>query len=221
LVRALRANRRPSIVLCGDIGDGARMSSSPSDIDDQGPLSDREFDELAELCEEHSPFDIDGLLGLLHAVGVGPGSLGPGVWLPVAFPDLEPGAEESARCTEYAQRLYNEVIDDLAEGQHQIPPPEEVEQCEAFAAGYTAGVELNPQWVENEEAWVLARDIAYLADRQDLLEASDIAEIEAELAPDPKLAIRQELSGIVGTALEIFQSTGENPAPRVKPHKSH
>lgn len=170
------------------------------------PLTDAEYDDLAELCDEHSPLDIDGVLGLLHAVGVGPGNLEASVWLAAVFPDLEEPSELATKCKTLVLRLYNEVVDDLSQGQHQIPPPEEPELCEFFAGGYTLGVELNEDWKSHEEAWMLARDIAYLAGRHDLLSEDEIQEIEQELAPDPKALICEELSGIVGTALEIFQT---------------
>jgi hypothetical protein len=182
------------------------MSKTPSDVGPHAPLSDLEFDELGELCDAHSPFDIDGLLGMFHAFGVAPGDVEPAAWLPVVFPNLKTLGADAERCEGFALRLYHEVMEDLATGQHQIPPPEEVDQCTSFAAGYTAGVELDPEWIDDEDAWALARDIAFLADRNDLLDEADIAEIEEELGPDPKSVIREELSGIVGTAHELFRS---------------
>jgi yecA family protein len=177
------------------------------------PLTDAEYDDLAELCDEHSPLDIDGVLGLLHAVGVGPGNLEASVWLPAIFPDIEEPSELATRCKTLVLRLYNEIVEDLSQGQHQIPPPEESELCESFAAGYTVGVVLNEDWKSHEDAWALARDIAYLADRRDLLTEEEVREIEEELAPDPKALICEELSGIVGTALEIFQSDAAPAEP--------
>ncbi len=49
-------------------------------------LSDDEYDELAELLADHSPFDMDGVLGVVHAVAVAPSLVQPSVWLPVVLP---------------------------------------------------------------------------------------------------------------------------------------
>ena len=50
------------------------------------PLSDDESERLADFLEAHSPFEMDGLLGLLNAVVVAPSLLPPSAWLPVVLP---------------------------------------------------------------------------------------------------------------------------------------
>lgn len=45
------------------------------------PLTDDEYATLADLLDESSPFDVDGLLGVLHAAAVAPSLVPPSRWL--------------------------------------------------------------------------------------------------------------------------------------------
>lgn len=180
------------------------MSRPESPAGLRTPLTDAEFEELDELCNEYSPFDLDGLIGLFHALGAGPGDVPTATWLTAAFPEMDQSSQDGNECVGYALRLHNEVVTALAEGQHLIPTADELEQCEAFAAGYTAGVYLDEKWTDNDDALVLSQAIAYLGDCNDVLEAETIAQLEHEFGPEPKLAIAEELMGIVAATYETF-----------------
>ncbi len=187
---------------------------------DAATLSDAEFEELADLCDEHSPFDIDGLIGLFHALAVGPGDVPQPDWVAAVFPDLNVETTDGAKAVRFAAQLRDEVVGAVAGGEHLIPLPDEVEHCESFAAGYSAGVRLDAKWTSNEDAMALAQAVTYLGGRSDLLDDDTVALIEREFAPQPKVAICEELMGIVAATYETFHGPWKSPtvarsAPKV------
>jgi uncharacterized protein len=194
--------------------------SQTSPADSAATLSDAEFEQLDELCGEHSPFDIDGLIGMFHALAVGPGEVLQADWLAAIFPKLDLQSKEAEPSVNFAVRLYNEVASAVVGGEHLIPLPEEFEQCESFATGYSAGVRLDAKWTSNEDAMALAQAVTYLGGGSDLLDEEAIASIEREFAPEPKVGICEELMGIVAATYETFHGAWKPPtvnreAPKV------
>jgi len=150
-------------------------------------LSDDEFDRLAEFLDCYAAFDTDGLLGLLHAVVVAPGLVPPSAWFPVLVPEGL-GECDAANARDFVglvMRQYNDVADALGQGMAIMPEPEDEEGCEAFAAGFIAGAEIDPEWIEDADRWTFAAPFAYLAGRLDLVSKRAVADIESNLAPDP------------------------------------
>ncbi|CAN5920166.1 hypothetical protein BH11MYX4_BH11MYX4_05380 [soil metagenome] len=70
LKRKQRARRGTSLALAPDRRYPTTVPAKHSPI--AAPLSDDELDVLADLLDEHAAFDLDGLLGILHAVAVAP-----------------------------------------------------------------------------------------------------------------------------------------------------
>jgi uncharacterized protein len=194
--------------------------SKTTPADNAATLSDAEFEQLNELCGVHSPFDIDGLIGMFHALAVGPGEVLQADWLAVLFPKLDLKSKEAEAIVDFSVRLHDEVVSAVAVGEHLIPLPEEFDQCESFAAGYSAGVRLDSKWTSNEDAMALAQAVTYLGGRADLLDDETVALIEREFAPDPKAGICEELMGIVAATYETFRGPWKPPtvqrtAPKV------
>ena len=171
------------------------------------PLSDDEYDQLAEWLEAHSPFETYGLLGLFHAVAVAPSVLAPSVWLPVVIPDglgdLEP--TEIQELVGLLFRLHGEVLHAINQQHGLVPEPEDVEECELFAAGYAAGAELDPEWLGNADRWTFAAPLAYLGGRFDLVPQKIIEDIERNLAPNPKKILCRDLDALIRSTDESFK----------------
>jgi uncharacterized protein len=170
-------------------------------------LSDGEFETLSDLLDAHSPFDFDGLLGLLHAVVLAPSPLQPSVWLPVLLPEGL-GDLDDDTVKEFiglVMRQYNDVVDGLARSSATMPMAEDVEGCESFAAGYVAGAELDPAWIGNDDRWTFAAPLAYLAGRLDLVPATMLEDILRHLEPDPKELVRQQMGGLIAATNESFE----------------
>jgi len=171
------------------------------------PLSDREFDTLSEFLDAYSPFDFDGLLGVLHAIGVAPAMVLPSAWLPVIVPasfgDLDVNGVSAF--VDLVMRQYNHVIDALERDSVIVPLTDDIDGCESFAAGYVAAAAIAPEWIGNDDRWSFAAPIAYLADRLEYVPEALLADIERNLAPDPKKYLREQLGSMVVTTSATFE----------------
>jgi uncharacterized protein len=165
-------------------------------------LSDDEYAALGDVLAAHSSFDIDGFLGILHAVAVAPSLLPPSAWLPVVFPDGFGGDTDFADAVNLALRLHNEVLDACDEHYPLVPEQDDIVGYESFAAGYATGAKLDPLWYGNANRWTFAAPAAYLGGRLDLVPADMLAKIEA--GPDPKSLIRRDLAGLINAAQSSF-----------------
>lgn len=179
------------------------------------PLSDAESDTLAELLDAYSPFDFDGLLGVLHAVGVAPAMVLPSAWLPVIVPsgfgDLD--ANGVSAFIDLVMRQYNHVIDALERDSVIVPLTDDSDGCESFATGYVAAAAIAPEWIGNDDRWSFAAPIAYLADRLEYVPEVMLADIERNLAPDPKKYLREQLGSMVVTTSTTFEKYRRAHAP--------
>jgi uncharacterized protein len=174
------------------------------------PLSDDDFDALGDLLHEHSPFDTDGVLGVLHAVAVAPGLLPPSAWLPEILP-TGPG-DDAQTFISLLLRLYNEVLDALNDGEAILPDDDDVAACESFAAGYAAAAALDPAWIGDDDRWTFAAPFAHLGGRLDLVPEPFLAKLES--MPDAKLVTRQNLAAIVATTNESFRKLRQAALPK-------
>jgi len=163
-------------------------------------LSDEDYGALADLLHDRSPFDTDGVLGVLHAVAVAPSLMPPSIWLPEILPN---GPGEDPRLIDLVLRLYNEVLDVLAHSGVMVPDAEDVVGCESFAAGYTTAAALDPVWVDDDDRWTFAAPFAYLAGRRDLVREPTLTNLEA--LPDSNQLTRQNLAAIVATTYSSFR----------------
>jgi uncharacterized protein len=174
------------------------------------PLSDDDFDALGDLLDEHSPFDTQGVLGVIHAVALTPSLMPPSAWLPEVLPN-GPG-QDAQVLIGLLLRLYNEVLDALNDGHAILPEEDDVTACEAFAAGYAAAAARDPAWIGDDDRWTFAAPFAHLAGRLDLVPASMLAKLEA--MPDPKLLTRQNLGAIVRSTHESFRKLRQAALPK-------
>jgi uncharacterized protein len=144
------------------------MTGSTTDLFEA--LSEDELDRLGDLLETHAALDVEGLLGLLHAVAVAPGPMPPSSWLRTVLP-REAAVDEDVlnELFPLVMRQYHEVLRALKKDVVIMPGPEDVEGCKSFAFGFTAGAERDPEWKGKPERWILASPFAYLAGRHDLL----------------------------------------------------
>ena len=167
-------------------------------------LSDDEYDQLGDVLAERSAFDIDGLLGVLHAVAVAPSLLPPSAWLPVVFPDGFGGDTDFARAVNLALRLHNEVLQACDEHYPLVPEQDDIAGYESFASGYAMGAKLDPLWFGNANRWTFAAPAAYLGGHRDLVPPDLLERIDA--GPDPKSVIRRDLAGLINAAQDSFKA---------------
>jgi hypothetical protein len=171
------------------------------------PLSEGEYLQLAARLEGISPFDMDGVFGLLHAVAVAPSLIPPNAWLSVLVPKGLNGLERSdvELFLGHISRLHSEIQDAVRKLQAIVPKADETTACESFAAGYVAGAALDPEWLGDSSRWTFAAPFAYLAQRLDFVPDRTVEDIERNLAPDPKAVLRRDLGALVRAAAESFQ----------------
>ncbi len=149
-----------------------------------------------------SPFDPDGVLGVMHAVASAPSVLPPSAWLKLVLPKGVPHASKvkAERVLALLLRLSHEVVADLGRHESMVPPPDEEAACESFAKGYVAGAEIDPAWREDADRWTTMLGMAYLAGRLDVIPPDRLAALEAT----GKDAIRQKLDATVATTHDTF-----------------
>jgi len=171
------------------------------------PLSEDEFADLDDWLGICSPFDVHGLLGLLHAVAVAPGTVTPSVWVPIVLPNglADLNQDDVPGFMALLLRLQGDVIETVNAEETMTPEPGEHEECRSFAEGYAAGAELDPEWLRNEGHWSYASPLAYLGGRLDLVPHDTVAEIERQFEPDPAKAIREQMASLIHAAHDAFQ----------------
>lgn len=186
------------------------------------PLSDDEFDQLADFLEGRSPFDADGLLGVLNAVAVAPSLLPPSAWLHVVLPnglgDL--GATEAAEFVGLLFRLHADVVDALEHQQAVMPGPEELAECKSFAAGYAAGAEIDAEWIGNEDRWTFAAPMAYLGGRLDLVSQKTVEDIQLNFTPDPEQILCRQMVALIRATSESFEEVRKSSRSQMIPPPS-
>jgi yecA family protein len=135
-------------------------------------LSHVDYQELAAFLDDVGLLEIEGTLGLLHAVAIASSVIPPSAWLPLVLSleqDNALDAEEMNVFLGLLMRQHNAVVEGLSRGAVIMPEAHEEEACVSFARGFVAGAELDPEWRGNEERWDYVEPIAYLAGRLDLV----------------------------------------------------
>lgn len=170
------------------------------------PLSDDEYETLADFLDEHGNLDIDGLLGFFNALAVAPSLLPPATWLPFVLPEEQPeglGRNELTEIIGLVLRQYNDVLDALEHNSLVAPPSDDEETCARFAGGYAEGAALDSAWIDNDDRWSFASPLAYLGDKRDLVPEKELAKLDADSGA--KALIRKQLSAIIGTTHDVFK----------------
>lgn len=174
------------------------------------PLSDDEYAKLADLLHAHSPFDIDGVLGVLYAVTIAPGFVPPSRWIPVVFPDGMRGLDEEGaeEVLGLLIRLHDEIATALAKRRVMMPAEDEIEACDSFAAGFLAGAEADPEWVNNDAHWTFTSWAAYLAGKPELIAPDLLQKFQED--PNIRPTIYKSMVASVVTAHDVFLEVRRN-----------
>ena len=184
------------------------------------PLNDDEWALLADLLDEHAELDIDGVLGLFCAVGVGPSLMSPSAWLPLVLPDGPAafGRRDAERFFLLVMRLYNEVLEGLHERSVHMPDADDLDACTSFAHGFVTGAEADPVWRSDDAFWSFASWAAYMSGRNDLVPESMRAELDVDHDGSCAMLARK-MDALVSAANEHFSrlrrqtmSTPQRPA---------
>lgn len=173
------------------------------------PLSDEEYDLLADYLDEFGALDMQQLIGLFNAVAVAPSMMPPSTWLPIVLPDGPRAnftADQTRALVDLLLRQYNDVVTAFQVDAVVSPPPEEEEACVQFASGFVAGAELDPAWIEDETHRSLLAPFAYLCDRHDLVSPEDLEEYAAN--PNIRSVLCNELGELVADAYDFFRNSG-------------
>lgn len=175
------------------------------------PLSDHDLDALAKLLVDRSPFDVDALLGLLHAVAIAPGSVPPPTWLqlvlPVGIREENPG--EAEELTGLILRLHRQVVLTLEGRTTIIPEADDAARCAAFADGFLRGAAADPAWLDDDERWTFASWAAYLTGKRDLIAPAILEELDDDAGA--KAVLRKQMGSIIVTTNEAFLALRQRP----------
>lgn len=170
------------------------------------PLDEDEQVFLEDFLAERAAHDIEGVLGLLHAAAVAPGLIAPNACLELVFP---PHAfktpDEAQKVFGLFMRLWNEVIAAVAKGEPMIPDDDAVADCESFARGFFAGVQMDPEWVDHPQRFELGAWAGMLSDE--------------EATPAVKKAragIRAQMDELILVAYETFLPLRRGPQEPVR-----
>jgi uncharacterized protein len=182
------------------------------------PLSGDDYQELAAFLDDVGLLEIEGTLGLLHAVAIAPSVIPPSAWLPVVLsPEQDNGldAEEMNVFLDLLMRQYMAISAGLSRGAVIMPEPHEEEACVSFAGGFVAGAELDPEWRGNDERWDYVEAIAYLAGRLDLVTDETQARLAAE--PNIRAIVCAEMEPLIGNANLDFGRAHRRGTPMAAP----
>jgi uncharacterized protein len=185
------------------------VTRAPMDPVPSQPLSDEEYERLADFLDEFGALDINELNGLFNAVAVAPSVMPPSTWLPVVLPDGPPATfdvDENRALVDLLLRQYNEVVTAFDTDTVIAPGPEQEDDCVQFAIGFVAGAELDPAWIDDELCRSFVAPFAYLCDRHDLIPPEELEELAAD--PSIKSELCTRLGELVAGAYDFFRDTG-------------
>jgi uncharacterized protein len=169
-------------------------------------LSDEEYSLLADFCDEHTPWGMDGLSGFLTAVSVAPGLMPPSSWFSKAIPEKSLlKSEEPQAIMMLTLRWYNEILSSLTKKVVMTPDETDTQAWERFAKGYVAGAQLDPEWIGDDARWTFAAPFAYLCGQRDLVPEPFLSKIESEGDPEETTAsLRRQMGSIIVTTNDSF-----------------
>jgi hypothetical protein len=174
------------------------------------PLSDEEYGALALTLDEHAALDIDGVIGMMHALAVAPSVVPIWEWIDVVMPRGigALGEVDAARSLDLLVRLYDEVVRSVSGGEAALlPHANDAAGCNAFAAGFVAGAELDKAWIGHEARRTFAGWAALLAGRLDLVPWP----LRIAFAASPEGArrsARRRMAAAIAITYRRFRSTG-------------
>lgn len=181
------------------------------------PLSEQDYARLADWLEVNSPFDLQGLLGVLHAVAVAPSVVPPPVWLAAVVhegPD-ELSSVEARALLALMLRLHGEVQAAADADESMLPDPHDAEACTSFAAGYAAGAALDRDWLGDEARWRLAAPFAYVGNRSDLIPDEMLVRLERSGGLEARQTFRHSFETLFHSARESFAESRREALARL------
>jgi hypothetical protein len=112
---------------------------------------------LSDLLDAHSPFELVGVLGMMHAIAVAPATVFPPTWLRLITTEEWSSLDESVtrELFDLLMALDASVHVRLEQGKLIAPAPDDVEGCALFADGYVTGAMLVPEWTADTIGWTL------------------------------------------------------------------
>ena len=177
-------------------------------------LSDDDYQELAAFLDDVGLLEIEGTLGLLHAVAIAPSLIPPSAWLPIVLSPEQNNALDAEEMNVFLgllMRQYNAVLEGLSRGAVIMPEAHEEEACVSFAGGFVAGAELDPEWRGNDQRWDYVEAIAYLAGRLDLVTDETQARLDAE--PNIRAILCGDMEPLIGNANLEFGRARQRGTP--------
>src|SRR5688572_736168 len=129
-MQGARGRSHPSCA-CSPVGK-IRASPAPMAPAASKPLSDAEYELLADYLDEFGALDIHQLVGLFNAVAVAPTRMPPSTWLPVVLPDgprANFDVDQTRALVDLLLRQYNEVVTAFETDTVIAPLPEDEAGC--------------------------------------------------------------------------------------------
>ncbi len=188
------------------------------------PLEEEEFDALGEQLAARAGDEgllLDGVHGLLTALGIGPGEVAAQQWLSVVLDSEQPFEDEAeARHTiTLLLRFHQSVLRELESLEYE-PILGHVEEddgsvhvsaagwCEGFSAGVDlGGVEWENRMQEDPRLLELLGPIVQLAAEEELFDLGDGMTLE----PLSETEYESALDGIAASVLDVLQYWREHP----------
>ncbi len=175
---------------------------------------------LVRAIEDGSPFDLDGVVGVLHALVVAPAPVATPVWLDLVFPKGAEALGDPKAVVAALRQLHGEIAGAVDRGQIVGPAAHEVERSASFAAGYLAGAKLVPAWRDHPRAWQHAAWAAYLCGEVGTIDGAILRTLEKRGGADVGAWLRDGIAGWILDARDDFHSratlsdVAAAPAPR-------
>lgn len=170
--------------------------------------------------DEGSPFDLDGVVGLLHALVVAPAPVAPAAWLDLVFPGGAETLGDAKSVVAALRELHGEVASAVDRGRIIGPAAHEVERSASFATGYLAGAKLVPAWRDHPRAWEHVAWAAFLCDELASIAPATLRSLEKRGGADVAAWLRDGLAGWILDARDDFHpratlaDVAAAPAPR-------
>ncbi|MBL8613183.1 MAG: SEC-C domain-containing protein [Myxococcales bacterium] len=175
---------------------------------------------LVQAIEQGSPFDLDGVVGILHALVVAPATVAPPAWLDLVFPGGADTLGDPKSVVAALRQLHGEIAAAVDRGQIIGPAAHEVARSQSFAAGYLAGAKLVPAWREHARAWEHVAWAAFLCGEVASIAPATLRSLEKKGGADVGAYLREGLAGWILDARDDFHpratlaDVADAPAPR-------
>ena len=163
------------------------------------------MEHLVRTIEQSSPFDLDGVVGVLHALVVAPAPVATAAWLDLVFPGGAETLGDPKGVVAALRQLHGEIAAAVERGQIVGPAAHEVERSASFASGYLAGARLVPAWRDHPRAWQHAAWAAFLSGDVTSIDPAILRTLEKRGGSDVGAWLRDGLAGWILDARDDFR----------------